>query len=265
MASGYLDTNLVAWQQQGVDYFLADEALPDELSICVEKTNVVQKPTTIKDTKNQQGQNFQTNRQQFQGRQANNQPRQGFGQNQQHSNYAMQNAQKTPVQNTAPQPKTYASAVPFIPEEHWPPAWQERYKKTMSAPVLWTYASLCDDLSGNTSPERRSFMRKLLGDLGHKNGTHTFWPALLREQESELVPNTQVFWSGVQLLKSRAIVAMGQPATKALGLAPNIRPFMHTRHNGCFVVVLRDVDFLINEPEHYNQVLEFLRRSLARF
>ncbi len=79
------------------------------------------------------------------------------------------------------------------------------------------------------------------------------------------VPHAQAFWSGAHILQAKALVVMGQSATKAIGLPHDIRPFMQIRYNGHFVVVLRDVDLLINEPARYNSVLEFLRTSLAPY
>ncbi len=250
MASGHLNLppHLVPWQQHGVDYILSDDVLPLELSICHDQQNTPQQ-------KMGQAAPRPTNN----VRPTNPSP----------SNAARPDSIARP--SSAPQHKSQASNtqstnVPFLPAEHWPSPWQELIPKTIAAPVVWTYFTLGDDLTGKANPERRDFLRKLLTDLGHPKGTHTFWPAALATNENtEPTPHAQAFWSGVNMLKSRAVVAMGQAATKALGLDPTIRPFMQTRHNGCFVVVLRDVDFLISEPQHYANVREFLRSSLAPF
>lgn len=161
---------------------------------------------------------------------------------------------------------------PLLPVEQWPAAWQQRLSKTAPATVLWTYWSLGLDLSGHPNPERRALLQRLLADLGHPAGTHSFWPtalpdpALVQEgPETLLHANPQVFWSGVHALKARALVVMGSPAAKALELPPRLRPFQQTRHHGRLVVVLRDVDFLVQEVQRYDAVREFLRQALQPF
>ena len=155
--------------------------------------------------------------------------------------------------------------MPVLPPDHWPRLWQERLAATRPAPVLWTYWALGEDLCGTPNAARRALLQKLLQDMAHPAGTHCFWPAALPTSSRELEANAEVFWSGVALLKARALVVMGQPAVKALELPPRLRPFHQTRHNGRLVVVLRDMDFLVEEAHHYDAVREFLRQALAQF
>lgn len=140
------------------------------------------------------------------------------------------------------------------------------------------------------NPARRALLQKMLADLGHPAGTHSFWPAALPQSldpasaqaaasptespvpdsapdtaETLLYPAPEIFWSGVQHLKARALVVMGSPALKALELPPRLRPFQQTRHNGTLIVVLRDVDFLAQETNRYDAVKAFLRQALAPF
>ncbi len=252
MAFGNLNlpVHLIPWQQHGLDYILAKENLPLELSVIAEQQK--SSPPNISPS----------------AAKAPYKPAPSAP----NSAPVIETTQKPKPQKTQQPPLKEAQQppltpeVPFMPLEHWPSIWQDMLQKTTMAPVVWTYWSLGDDLCGKANAERRNFMRTLLKDLAHPKGTHTFWPAALpNAHATENIANAQVFWSGVQMLKARAVVVMGQPATKALGLAANLRPFMHTRYNGCFVVVLRDVDFLISEPHHYANVREFLRRSLANF
>ncbi len=239
MASGHVNIppHLMPWQQHGVDYILAKDELPQGLSIC----HAIQKEPPRRAASPKQTSLRQTAP-----------PRQ-------------MPAQAPPPVEQTPRP-TQNTHTHFVPMAQWPTPWQELMAKTAHAPVVWTYWSLGDDLSGNAKAERRDFLRKILSELGHPRGTNTFWPVALPDHNrSELIANPQAFWSGAQMLKARAVVAMGQAATKVLGLPNNLRPFMQTRHNGCFVVVLRDVDFLIEEPHLYGNVREFLRSSLAPF
>ncbi len=261
MASGHLNIppHLVPWQQHGVDYILSDQDLPLGLSIC--------------HAGNQQDQQNQVRQSAVasQARQAQNnttQAKAGASRPQAWRDQARE-AQTAPSQTkqaSTENTEQNTSTNLFLPSEHWPKPWQELIQKTTPSPVVWTYWSLGDDLSGNASLERREFLRNLLGELAQPKGTNAFWPtALPNEPNGELVSHAQAFWSGVQMLKARAVVVMGQPATKALGLPSHLRPFMQARHNGCFVVVLRDVDLLISEPHLHANVREFLRRALAPF
>lgn len=185
-----------------------------------------------------------------------------------------------PMASTAPAPAP--AAVPplaLLPADQWPALWQERLRKTAPAAVLWTYWALGEDMCVRPNPQRRALLQRLLGDLGHPAGTHSFWPAAMpaampvdsamtdseNPQESSLQANAAVFWSGVHALKARALVVMGSPAIKALNLPPRLRPFQQTRHNGRLVIVLRDVDFLAQETHRYDAVKEFLKQALAPF
>lgn len=171
----------------------------------------------------------------------------------------------------APQTAAKPSAVPDLAPALWPGPWQERLKKTAPAAVLWTYWTLGEDLCVRPNPARRALLQRLLADLAHPAGTHSFWPPALPFADSdsavdcELQANPEVFWSGVQALKARALVVMGSPAIKALELPPRLRPFQQTRHNGRLIVVLRDVDFLAQETHRYDAVREFLKQALAPF
>lgn len=176
-----------------------------------------------------------------------------------------------PAVSTAPAPT-------LLPPALWPEPWRQRLHKTAPAAVLWTYWALGEDFV-RPNAERRALLQRLLGDLGHPAGTHSFWPAALpaalADAESaatgdpqariDLQAHPEVFWSGVHALKARALVVMGSPALKALELPPRLRPFQQTRHKGRLVVILRDVDFLAQETHRYDAVKEFLKQALAPF
>ena len=104
-----------------------------------------------------------------------------------------------------------------LPPHVWPAPWQTRLEQTRPGPVLWTYWNLGPDMCDPQTPgrlERRQFLQRLLQDLGHPAGTHTFWPSCLppdpaalpaaaTQQESAYVANPDVFWSGAMQLKAR--------------------------------------------------------------
>lgn len=190
-----------------------------------------------------------------------------------------------------------------LPPHVWPAPWQERLAATRPGLVLWTYWKLGQDLGGlqdEGHAARRAFFRRLLADLGHPGGTHTFWPACLppvpaarcapsqgidalplsptdagrvtgppqEEAVQVQIPtaaaNPHVFWSGVSRLGARGVVVMGSAAVKALALPGNLRPLQQTRHCGHLVWVLWDVDYLLHEDQRYAAMLAFLRRALRQ-
>ena len=154
----------------------------------------------------------------------------------------------------------------------WPVDWQECLKKTRVTPVVWTYWELGRDLYGTPDPQRREFLQELLQHLAHPPGTHSFWPLALPSRsgdgEQELVANTPVFWEGVKLLRSRAVLIMGSQALRSLALPDHmlaLRPFQQVRHQGKLLIVLHSPDMLIRESQRMHALREFLRQALAPF
>lgn len=164
-----------------------------------------------------------------------------------------------------------------LPLQDWPPLWQKRLQSTRPGRVLWTYWSLGTDLCGSPDARRRDFFRRLLTDLAHPAGTHTFWPCALpqlakpadlpdefrdtQRQSDAMHTAPDIFWAGVRALQARAVILMGSAAMRAVLSTP--LPLMgQARHNGCLVWVVRDVDLLLEQPHHYAPTLEFLRHNL---
>lgn len=307
MAAGTLglSPHLLPWQQAGVDFLLAQDDLPPEFSLCHEAQPArVVPPTRQPSGHTPPARSAQPAARGFQQQAPGSGPAptgipSGGRMADRMAQRARHNAdpaappqsaanpdprRETPAQahnayrygaqpSAATRPMPPASPpAPILPPEHWPRPWRERLKATKPGPVVWTYWALGEDLCGTPDAERRALLRRLLGDLGHPAGTHTFWPAALPPasatgpvEASMLEAHAQVFWAGVDMLKARALVVMGSPAVKALELPPRLRPFQQTRHNGRLVVVLRDVDFLVAESHHYDATREFLRQALAPF
>lgn len=193
-----------------------------------------------------------------------------------------------------------------LPPHVWPAPWQERLAATRPGLVLWTYWKLGRDLGGMRDQEhaaRRTFLQRLLADLGHPgrhahilarlpaclgpglpaetpgnirdaaalapsdSGPETATPGrkgAALEDEALLAGNPDVFWSGVSRLGARGVVVMGSAAVKALALPGNLRPLQQTRHRGHLVWVLWDVDYLLHEDQRYAAMLAFLRRALRQ-
>lgn len=164
-----------------------------------------------------------------------------------------------------------------LPPHVWPAPWQARLKQTRPGPVLWTYWNLGPDLCNPQTPgrmERRQFLQRLLNDLGHPAGTHTFWPSCLPPDPAALPPavppmsdngfaaNADVFWSGAAQLRARGVVVMGSAAANAVALPGGLRPPQQIRHRGKLVWVLWDVDNLLQFDQRYASMLALLREAL---
>lgn len=150
----------------------------------------------------------------------------------------------------------------------WPAPWQERLARTRPGLVAWTYWNLGSDLCDGGQPgkaERGLFFRRLLQDLEHPQGTHTFWPVCLPDAGQALQADAHVFWSGLQALKARGVVIMGSAAARAAGLPGELKPLTHRVFRGRRVWILRDVDLMLDDASRYEQMLAFLQNALQSF
>ena len=192
-----------------------------------------------------------------------------------------QNHAESPTEQPAEQPADHGKPAAWLPlpPHVWPSPWQTRLEQTRPGPVLWTYWNLGPDMCDPQTPgrlERRQFLQRLLQDLGHPAGTHTFWPSCLppdpaalpaaaTQQESAYVANPDVFWSGAMQLKARGVVVMGSAAARAVALPGGLRPPQQIRHRGKLVWVLWDVDNLLQFDQRYASMLALLRDALRHF
>ena len=192
-----------------------------------------------------------------------------------HANRAAEMPAGLPAEMPAEQDKP-AAWLP-LPPHVWPAPWQARLTQARPGPVLWTYWNLGPDLCNPQTPgrlERRQFLQRLLQDLGHPAGTHTFWPSCLppdpdalpmpddMQGQNAYVANADVFWSGAMQLKARGVVVMGSAAARAVGLPGGLRPPQQLRHRGKLVWVLWDVDNLLQFDQRYASMLALLREAL---
>lgn len=171
-----------------------------------------------------------------------------------------------------------------LPRAELPEPWRRRLAATRPGLVAWTYWNLGPDLTAAAGDERqedsgaearaarRAFLGRLLRDLAHPAGTHTFWPACLPEVPEaaappaggpEFAPHAEAFWSGAVHLGCRAVIVMGSAAVRALGLPGTARPLGQLRWRGQLVLVLRDVDALAGDMARYGPTLAFLRQGLG--
>lgn len=196
----------------------------------------------------------------------------------------------TPERRPQRPPREQAPAAPVagnrwrpLPPTELPDPWRRRLAATRPGLVAWTYWNLGPDLAaaGNARREdsgaearaaRRAFLGRVLRDLAHPAGTHTFWPACLPEVPETVVPDAkgpqfaphpEAFWSGAVHLGCRAVIVMGSAAVRALGLPGTVRPLGQLRWRGQLVLVLRDVDALAQDVARYGPTLAFLRQGLG--
>lgn len=165
-----------------------------------------------------------------------------------------------------------------------PEPWGSRLAATRPGRVAWTYWALGQDLAAGAakgSPDgeeaqaraaRRAFLARLLRDLAHPAGTHTFWPACMPGAAQadaaggdtpDFAAHPEAFWSGAAHLGCRAVIVMGSAAVRALGLPGNARPLSQLRWRGQHVLVLWEVDSLAQDAARFGPTLAFLRQALG--
>ncbi len=173
-------------------------------------------------------------------------------------------------------PKNVAKPPVFtpVPFEQWPDIWQQQFQKTKKGLFGWTYWNLGEDLlaSRQNAPEngeaararktRSQVMGRLLRELGHPPGTHTFWPPYL-----ETTGNAQpeMFWSGLKFLGCRGVIIFGSQAARALIQKPGLRPLQQFSANGFRVWIMKDLSGIEQDPAHYASMLVLLKETLKVF
>lgn len=165
-----------------------------------------------------------------------------------------------------------------IPVETWPAIWRQQFANTRKAQIAWSWWDLGMDLLaaknaryaslGNAEErkQRSALLKKLLSDLGHPGGSHTFWPACMPDGENDQIsPNFDCFWSGIEFLKCRGVILLGSPAANAVMQDPVIKPLRQMRQFGKFVWILWDPNVIASRPGVYERVLDWIRFSLKPF
>lgn len=256
MAFAYLNPQAAPWRAHGVRYLLAPGDLPPELSLCAEACAArparhdVPRPGGVPVA-----------------------PRPTPAARPRPTPPAAPAAPAAPAVPAAPraQPPRPTGAEPSaaawqpLAPALWPAPWQERLARTRPGLVAWTYWHLGGDLQEGAQAgkaERGAFFRRILQDLGHPQGTHTFWPVCLPDAAGEPQANAAVFWSGLQALRSRGVIIMGSVAARAAGLPGKLEPLTHRMFRGRLVWILRDVDNMIGDEARYVQMRAFLRKAL---
>lgn len=170
-----------------------------------------------------------------------------------------------------PSPESAVPADPrALPPAAWPPAWQALRKRRPLPPrpmVVWSYAGLGDDLMGQADPVRQQIIARMITALQHPGGTHVFWPYALPDapdpQNDDSAPS--LFWSGVALLKPRALLVFGREARDALGLPAHLEPYCQERIDARQVIVLPPPLALADNDETFRRAQVFLARLLRPY
>ena len=149
----------------------------------------------------------------------------------------------------------------LLPFAQWGEDWQALWNRLNMPPrpmVLWTYASLGQDLTQAADPARRKVLGGMLAELHHPKGTHVFWPYSLPGAEN----CPEIFWSAVSLLAPRALLILGSDARDMLGLPKSLRPFCQERVRGRMVIQLHRPENLASDSAAFRSSVVFLSQIL---
>ncbi|MBR6468488.1 MAG: hypothetical protein IKT16_10090, partial [Desulfovibrio sp.] len=116
---------------------------------------------------------------------------------------------------------------------------------------------------------RRQVLGQLITSLHRPASTSTFWPPALPAEEgtgqSGLVHSRDLFWSGVQELGVRMIVAMGFRASIAIGLPQeDLRPLHWEIRNGVIVCTTWDFFRIAEQPSRLGDIVTFLNTTIRQ-
>ena len=163
-----------------------------------------------------------------------------------------------------------------------PEPWQEILSRTVSAPIIWTYAELGDDLAGRGNQERSACLRYIIGSLNLPKGSSAFWPVCLTRavpitapapspssasaSTAEVCeyPDRRFFQSGLRKLSPKVVILLGIQAVELSGLAVSLStPFTQKIYKGTLFVLLPDFHTLLSKTVLKEQACVFLRSALS--
>jgi hypothetical protein len=176
---------------------------------------------------------------------------------------------ESPAQQKQDHPRDIAGPVVWrpVPRNQWPVSWQERFAATRRGRLVWTYRELGQDMCLKPDARRRDLFQRLIADLAHPPGTHTFFPVCLprscaQDDPPAVTHNAGIFWSALGELEARGVLVMGAEAVKILGLENDMHLWSMARLRGFFVWRLPEADAVANDEKFYSTLLEFLRTAL---
>ncbi len=257
------------WQQQGLDFLLQEAPVAPEHSLCHAKllTKPIPQQAPPRVSRAMPQQNPTSLAEQYKNQAPTHHP---APRTQPHKGLPAQGATSAPSQastQTPQAPPKSSGERASLALDQWPHPWQERFAQTKPARVIWTYWNLGHDLCGEASTERRTFLRRILQDLKHPAGTHSFWPHTLPSPTApeQLQPNIPVFWSGVRQLGARVLVILGEDSAQKLGYEPFEAPFKEFHKQGKLVILVKDMDMLMHNTKTYTTLMQYLRIQLRQY
>ena len=160
-------------------------------------------------------------------------------------------------------PPVAALPAPNIEVHTWPESWQELWKRTHPASIVWSYPALSQDLAGQGSPERSQLMRSLIGSLSLPKGSSAFWP-LTAHQDSGACAMPAAYAGAIARLAPQVVVFMGASALPLSGLALTLSfPFTQQILGGRLFVLLPETEYLIADAAAKARAAAFLRAQFA--
>jgi hypothetical protein len=153
----------------------------------------------------------------------------------------------------------------------WPAAWADLWARTPKAPLIWTYAELGADLSGQGDKARSACLRELIGSLALPRGSSAFWPiALPEDQDSSFspaqgsIPRESCFLQGIRLMRPHGIIVFGPQALAQSGLEIALTtPFSQALRNGVLHLLLPDFATILASASDSSKTAAYLRASLS--
>ncbi len=269
MAHADINPFFLSWQQRGVEFLLSQETVSPERSLCHAKEHKAVQRKRVQYTSEERQRGAVASGQSAQRMQS-AQP---------------QAAQRTGARSSYAKPQRPAPAQSVWQDPHGnkiqkvtedacgclaqvtslPTAWQERLEKTRPTPVLFSYWALGYDLYGQADVNRRELLKKMImQDLKQTGNAYSFWPVALPE-ENTLVANPAAFWAGLKHLQTRGLVLFGSKAAQAVGMANTVLAGTRSVHNNCHVLVVQDIDYVMQQPRYYQQMMSFLTSFLGQF
>jgi hypothetical protein len=155
--------------------------------------------------------------------------------------------------------------------ERWPAAWTALWARTPKAPLVWTYAELGADLSGQGDKARSACLRELIGSLALPRGSSAFWPISLPDSEDSPspppnggMPQESCFLQGIRLMRPHGIIVFGPQALAQSGLEMALAtPFSQALRNGVLHLLLPDFATILASSSDCSKTAAYLRASLS--
>ncbi len=245
MAYANINPLFLSWQQQGLDFLLAENPVEDAYSLCKEHRLSPAPQKNVSVVKPQDKPLNQGN----------------SSVNQWHQLKSTQKEQKI----TSTEIKTTTTHDVVFSEQNLPKPWQLRLKNTVATPVLFSYWELGYDLYGQVDMNRRKLLINIITqDLKQPANAYSFWPIGLPDS-TQIVANSEAFWLGIKLLKPRGLVFFGTHSAKSAGLSTKSVEGNIFWHENCKILVCPSLNYALDNTSLHQQMLRYLKSFLLGF